>query len=82
MKTDDKKKRITQLESEIEALLIAIVRETSSHQFYEDLFKNHKGTRTGDIFRELAEGETSHKEELESKISELQVELEKLKNTK
>lgn len=77
----DKKKRIARLESEIEALLIAIVRETSSHQFYKGLFENHKGTSTGDIFRELAEGESSHKEELENKISELQEELERLKKT-
>lgn len=78
MKTD-KKKRIQTLESEIESLLIAIVRETASHQFYQGLFENHKGTSTGDIFRELADGESSHKDELEAKISELQEELDSLK---
>ncbi|MCP4356361.1 MAG: hypothetical protein GY793_12210 [Proteobacteria bacterium] len=77
--TNEKKKRIRKLESEIEALLIAIVRESASHQFYLGLFENHKGTSTGDIFSELAAGESSHKDELEVKIAELQAELEKLK---
>jgi rubrerythrin len=79
MNTDNRKKHIRKLEAEIEALLIAIVREVASHQFYTGLIEKHKGSRAGDIFRELAERETSHKEQLDSKLSELQADLEELK---
>ena len=75
------KKRIKKLEAEIEALLIAIVREAASHQFYSGLIEKHKGTRAGDIFHELAEEETSHREQLGKKLSELQAELEELKRS-
>jgi len=79
MNTGDTKKHISKLENEIEALLIAVVREVASHQFYTDLIEKHKGTRAGEIFHELATQETSHKEHLESKLSELQADLEELK---
>ncbi|MHA2315754.1 MAG: ferritin family protein [Candidatus Hermodarchaeia archaeon] len=82
MNSDDTKKHIRKLETEIEGLLIAIVREVASHQFYTDLIKKHKGTRAGDIFRELAGKETSHKEQLESKLSELQADLKELRRNK
>ena len=79
MNTDEIKKRIIKLEAEIEALLVAIVREVASHQFYTGLIEKHAGTRAGDVFHELAQGETSHKEQLDSKLSELQAELKELK---
>lgn len=82
MNNDKTRKHINKLEAEIEALLIAIVREEASHQFYTALLEKHKGSHMGDIFRKLAEGETSHKDQLDMKLSELQADLEKLKNHK
>ncbi len=79
MNAGDTKKRIRDLENEIEALLIAIVREVSSHHFYAALIDKHQGTRAGDLFSELASEETSHKEQLDRKLSELQRQLEELK---
>ena len=79
MSTDDTKEHIRKLEAEVEAILIAIVREVASHEFYKGLIEKHKGTHAGDIFHQLAEQETSHKEQLESKLSELQADLEELK---
>jgi rubrerythrin len=79
MNTDNIKKRIRQLEDEIEALLIAVVREAASHHFYTDLIEKHKGTHAGDIFHKLAEEESSHREQLDKKLSELQADLEELK---
>ena len=76
MNTDNMKEHISRLESDIEALLIAIVREVASHQFYEGLIEKHEGTRAADIFRELAEGETEHREQLDSKLSELRADLQ------
>ena len=80
MNDDDLKERISSLEAEIEALLIGIVREVASHHFYSGLLDKHEGTRAGDIFQELAKEETSHKEQLDEKLSELQAELKELKN--
>lgn len=82
MKTDDTRGHIRRLEAEIEALLIAIVREVASHEFYMGLIEKHKGTHAGDIFHQLAEAETSHREQLETKLSELQADLEELKRHK
>jgi rubrerythrin len=82
MNTRDTKEHIRKLKSEIEALLIAIVREVASHEFYKGLIEKHKGTYAGHIFRQLAKAETSHKEQLESKLSELQADLEELKKRK
>ena len=79
MNTADTRKHIRRLETEIEALLIAIVREAASHQFYTGMIEKHKGTHTGDIFRGLAREETSHKKRLDSKLSELQADLEELR---
>jgi rubrerythrin len=79
MKTHETKKHIRNLETEIEALLIAIVREVASHEFYKDLIKKHKGTRAADIFRELARQETSHKEQLDGKLAELRADLKDLR---
>ena len=79
MNNDERKEHIRKLEAEIEALLIAIVREVASHEFYKGLIEKHKGTHAGDIFHQLAEAETSHKEQLEDKLSELQADLEELK---
>jgi len=82
MNTDETKEHIRKLENEIEALLIAIVREVASHEFYKGLIEKHKGTYAGDIFRKLAKAETSHKEHLEGKLSELQADLKELKKRK
>ena len=79
MNTDEAKEHIRRLENEIEAILIAIVREVASHEFYKGLVEKHKGTYAADIFRQLAKAETSHKEQLESKLKELQADLEELK---
>ena len=79
MNTDERKEHIRKLEADVEAILIAIVREVASHEFYKSLIEKHKGTHAGDIFHQLAEQETSHKEQLESKLSELQADLEELK---
>jgi rubrerythrin len=79
MNTDDTRKHISKLENEIEALLIAVVREVASHQFYTNLIDKHKGTRAAEVFHELANQETSHKQLLENKLSELQADLGELK---
>lgn len=79
MNTHDTRKHISDLETEIEALLIAIVREVASHEFYTGLMEKHRGTRPADIFRELARQETSHKEQLDAKLAELRADLKGLK---
>jgi rubrerythrin len=82
MKTNDTGGHVRRLEVEIEALLVAIVREVASHEFYRGLIEKHKDTHAGDIFRQLAEAETSHREQLESKLAELQADLQELKRRK
>lgn len=79
MNLRNSKKNIKKLENEIEALLIAIVRETASHQFYLGLIKKHKDTGAAGIFRQLAKEESHHKKTLDKKLLELQAELEALK---
>ena len=80
MNNDDTKKHIRKLRTEIEFLTIAIAREVSSHQFYMNLIEKHKDTRSSDIFREIAKEETLHIEQLDSKLAELQADLEELKS--
>ena len=82
MNTDDTKKRISNFEAKIDALMIALGREIASQQFYMDLYEKHGDTPVGNIFRLLADEETIHKDRLDKEIAKLQANIEALKNSK
>lgn len=75
------RRRIKELEEEMEALVIAIPKEEASYHFYLDLANHteHEGART--MFKHLAEEELQHKSGLVAQVQRLKTEIETLKQT-
>jgi rubrerythrin len=74
--------KIKELERKKEALIIAIPKEESSHQFYQALANSTEKGGTKEMFIMLANLEVDHKQILEKMIKEMQESIDKLKAEK
>ncbi len=71
------KKLTKNLKARIEALVIAIAKETASHEYYIELMKGCKDEASQEMFRFLLKQELEHKETLEKMLADLQEQLER-----
>jgi rubrerythrin len=73
------RRKIKELEEQMEALIIAIPKEEASYHFYTDLAKNteHEGSRK--MFNHLADEELAHKSSLIELVERLRKEIASLK---
>lgn len=69
------KAHIRELESKIEALIIAIPREVEAYDFYMAMAERYTDDSSREMFVFLAKQELSHRDMLEKILSDLQREL-------
>lgn len=70
------------LERKIEALVIAIPRETEAHEYYMALADEYQDPASKEMFRFLAQQESKHREHLERILADLEEKLSRLKENK
>lgn len=73
------KAKIRDLESKIEALVIAIPREEEAFEFYTDLKNQYEDQASKEMFDYLARNELQHKKNLEGILKDLDKQLEEAK---
>lgn len=66
------RKEIKDLESKIQALVLATVREAEAYDFYMNLSEEYDDKVSKDMFIFLAQQELGHKETLEKLLSEIE----------
>jgi rubrerythrin len=66
------------LERKIEALIMAIPRETEAQEYYLELEREYNDQASKEMFRFLADQEKSHRIHLEAILARLEVQLAKL----
>ncbi len=76
------KAKIKDLESKIEALVIAIPREQDAYDFYSELAEEYEDKASQEMFAYLAKQEMQHKKNLENILRRLELELEEAKKNK
>ena len=76
------KELIKNLESKIEALVIAIPREQDAYEFYLELSEEYEDKASKEMFAYLAKQEMQHKKNLENILRGLEVQLEEAKKNK
>lgn len=76
------KAKIKDLQSKIEALVIAIPREQEAYEFYTDLISLYEDQASREMFEYLAKQELQHKTNLENILKRLEGELEDAKKGK
>jgi len=72
-------REIRDLESKIEALIMAIPREEEAYEFYMGLHNEYEEDSPKDMFLFLANQERKHKESLEELLAKLEMKLSELK---
>lgn len=76
------KEKIKELESKIEAIVIAIPREQAAYEFYLELQEQYEDQSSRDMFEYLAKQELQHKANLETILNRLEKELKETKEEK
>jgi rubrerythrin len=79
--TENKKKRIKELEEMIEAVILSIPREIASQKYYQKALEKASSSTTMNFFKTFVEEEKRHERNLKKILQDLQAELKQLKKS-